>query len=48
MMMKMHLVRFLKIFSVKIFFSNELKTKNNKISFSVETMNLVLGEMKTR
>ena len=35
------------IFSENIF-PNEPKTGNNKISFSVETKNLILGKMKTR
>ena len=35
------------IFSENIF-SNEPKTGNNKISFSVEIKNLILGKMKTR
>ena len=34
------------IFSENIF-PNEPKTGNNKISFSVETKNLILGKMKT-
>jgi len=35
------------IFSENIF-PNEPKTENNKILFSVETMNLILDKMKTR
>jgi len=35
------------IFSENIF-PNEPKTGNNKISFSVEVRNLILGKMKTR
>jgi len=34
------------IFSENIF-SNEPKTENNEISFSVETRNLILDKMKT-
>jgi len=32
----------------KNIFSNEPKNRNNKISFSVENRNLVLGKVKTR
>jgi len=38
---------FVFIFSENIF-PNEPKAGNNKISFSVETRNLILGKMKTR
>ena len=51
MVIEMCLVGFLFSFSIKIFFSNEQKIENNKISFSVfsiETRNLILGKIKTR
>jgi len=45
--MEMCLVGFLKTFSVKNIFPSEPKNKNNKISFSVENKNLILGKMET-
>ena len=44
----MRLVGFLKTFLEKIFSQNEQKIRYNKISFSVEIRNLILGKMKTR
>ena len=42
----MCLVEFLFSFFSENIFSNEPKTENNKISFSVKTKNLILGQMK--